>query len=788
MGTGMGEQPRGTPSEKGSRDHAIVRWTSLALVVMGLHLLLALAYSIIVPPWEAHDEWAHYKYVEYVARYKRLPPQNQRLTTEYAFDEATQPPLYYIIAALPVALALPDDTYRPVVNPYATTGHGEGGLNMAVHDPTQERFPWRGTILALHLARFMSVLLGTLGLWFTWKLARLLTPEHPAVATLAMTIHALVPQYLFIGSVVTNDILLAVLTGAATYLLVKFVLQGGTVRDVLALTAVLVLAFFTKYLALALIPPGLIIAAVVFMRRQRGARRWAVPALATLGITLLAAAWLYRNVTQTGTLLPRDPYAIARVTGESPLQLLRQLNWGDIPRALMYGFRTFWASFGWGNVDPGLWVTFLFAFLCVLAALGWIRMARRHQLRREHKAGLLVIGLIMAFVIALPLLRELLHGTAQLRGRYILGLLTGVSVLLAQGIHALVPRRRLFQAELMLLLGLTGLNLYALVGVIRPTYQPQGLLSAAAAEAYMAREDVQSTYARFGDVAELRAYRILSNTDVRVGEWIEVELLWHVLKPIPEPYFIAVHVLGRRDISYGHMATIPAKGTYPTPQWKENTWFRERYWLQLKPEGPLPTGGKLSISLFRDEPQLTYIPVFDREGRPAGNTVRLGRLRLAPAADTAPSVMPTPYCAIGARIGPARLNGVTFSAASGNGPLLLSYHWQAVDRFEQDTTVFLHLRDAQGNYITGADSPPQQGDFPTGLWRPGDEIIDLHTLAVPDALPPGTYPLTTGLYIPETGQRLPALDRSGTPWPDNAVVIAMMRIDPAGKIVLECPY
>ena len=72
------------------------------LLILGIHLLLAVVYSIVVPPWEAHDEWAHYRYAAYIAEHLALPDPDQRLTTEFEFDEASQPPLYYLLAAVPM--------------------------------------------------------------------------------------------------------------------------------------------------------------------------------------------------------------------------------------------------------------------------------------------------------------------------------------------------------------------------------------------------------------------------------------------------------------------------------------------------------------------------------------------------------------------------------------------------------------------------------------------------------------------------------------------------------------
>ena len=69
----------------------------LGLILVG-HVVLAIWYSLVVPPWEAHDEWAHFRYAAYVAEEKRLPDPGVRLTTEFEtsggfrFDTTMQGP------------------------------------------------------------------------------------------------------------------------------------------------------------------------------------------------------------------------------------------------------------------------------------------------------------------------------------------------------------------------------------------------------------------------------------------------------------------------------------------------------------------------------------------------------------------------------------------------------------------------------------------------------------------------------------------------------------------------
>jgi len=103
-------------------------------------------------------------------------------------------------------------------------------------------------------------------------------------------------------------------------------------------------------------------------------------------------------------------------------------------------------------------------------------------------------------------------------------------------------------------------------------------------------------------------------------------------------------------------------------------------------------------------------------------------------------------------------------AARPGDSLQLSLNWLAVNKPSEDYTVFVHLVDENGNQVTGADSPPVYGDYPTGMWQAGDGIVDEHILQIPAGVQPGDYQLVVGLYDPASLARLPRLDGSGDTW------------------------
>jgi hypothetical protein len=88
------------------------RWLPL---ILGLYVVLATAYSLLVPPWEAPDETAHYLVVYHLAQDGQMP------TVEQTY-ESVQPPAYYSLAAGAFRLLKAVDPaltlhYRPPLTP-----------------------------------------------------------------------------------------------------------------------------------------------------------------------------------------------------------------------------------------------------------------------------------------------------------------------------------------------------------------------------------------------------------------------------------------------------------------------------------------------------------------------------------------------------------------------------------------------------------------------------------------------------------------------------------------------
>jgi hypothetical protein len=89
-------------------------------------------------------------------------------------------------------------------------------------------------------------------------------------------------------------------------------------------------------------------------------------------------------------------------------------------------------------------------------------------------------------------------------------------------------------------------------------------------------------------------------------------------------------------------------------------------------------------------------------------------------------------------------------------------YWEALGQPQKSYVVFVHLLDESGNLVSSHDSAPQDGRFPTNTWLPGDLLQDTHTLQLAADLPEGAYQINIGLYLPETGERVPVQTADGT--------------------------
>jgi hypothetical protein len=319
---------------------------------------IGMVWSLTVPPLRAPDEPAHLMAVQQVRKEHRLPhvafdfsaERAGRITTvvdpetlAYASRlvepgplrleplESTQPPFYYLLAGA-ISHVVPAEPER-----------------------------------VLRISRGVTVLLGSLTVFFLWAGVRELAPGHPFWAFEVAGLAALLPQFSFNISTVSNDAAIHFTFAASFYVWIRSLKSPDYDPWMLRAGALLGLGVLSKLSGLALLP-GLVTVMIFRLRcslpqrteLQRlwredpagfrravlaGARRGAGRAAGAGGAALLICGWwLLRNWLASG-----DPFGFQDLVRYARYRI-QALNPGDSFRMnwfLELTWQSFWGRFGW---------------------------------------------------------------------------------------------------------------------------------------------------------------------------------------------------------------------------------------------------------------------------------------------------------------------------------------------------------------------------------------------------------------------------------------------------------
>lgn len=748
-------------------------------VLLVTFVVLIVLHSVFTPAFEAPDEVWHYAYVRWIAEGNGLPPLTDDRSG--AYQEAAQPPLYYLVAAA-ISSAFSDDDLPTLRwhNPgfgYQAPGTSVDNKNMLVH-PWTSIWPHTDAGLAVHVTRITSWLFGLAAVAGTWALCwEALRNRRWALVGAALV--AFQPQFVFISGVVSNDSAAAAVAAVGLYLGVRLLRRGARWQSAALAGVIAGLGALTKTSLLPLMPLlGLCLIAAVLNRTSTAAGRRSPQVRAIVGaghlglfvtVTLSIAGWWYlRNWRQVG-----DPLGLSRHTatlwGRAEPATVTQLV-GEIPLLV----RSFWGAYGWGHVT---WPTGIYAALAVgtIALLGiagirlgrlWQRGARDARdsdgqrllknLPTELVAGLLAAVWLVG--IALALFRWMLMVEAP-HGRLLFPALSAWAILTVIGLRALSSRYlqvgRIATAALVGAMAV--LSTLAPGARILATFAPPRLRSVDHVIATCDRPlDV-----RFGAQARL----ICAEADperVEPGDTLEVTACWTAVKPIEKDYSVFVHLLGPQEMRVAERNTYPGLGRYPTSLWQGGGAFCDRYELPVAAWADAPLAYRLEIGLFDAETGDRLEATVD--GLSLEPPVVGSVVVAAP-----PSTAVPPERQLTARFGPtadepvAQLVGVMAAASASPGSTVpVTLTWEALSATQTSYVAFVHLwRPGDASPLAQHDAPPRQGWYPTPLWQAGDRIPDEHPLQIPGDLEPGVYPLWAGLYRAADALRLPAHGPTG---------------------------
>lgn len=262
--------------------------------------------------------------------------------------------------------------------------------------------------------------------------------------------------------------------------------------------------------------------------------------------------------------------------------------------------------------------------------------------------------------------------------------------------------------------------------------------------------------ARFNDDVLLSSYRV-EPAGLKPGETVTLTLYWQALRPIDGDYNLFIHLFDiQHEQRHGQINTPLTGILFDAHRWPVDLIVPDIRSFALPVDAP--------EGVYRFEVGLYYatsgqrLPVTLPAGLPAGDKVILGKLHVWQQPPAPPQ-----YPLVDAQFGESiTLLGVDLPTRPLQPGQVLRFtlHWQALTPIAQNYTVFAHLLDSTGTLLAQQDNAPQQGHYPTSGWDAGETIIDPYALPLPANLAPGDYSLRVGLYLAETGQRLPLKNRT----------------------------
>ncbi|GAB4570387.1 MAG: hypothetical protein Kow0077_04400 [Anaerolineae bacterium] len=749
----------------------------LALILIG-YLALGLAYSVVTPLFEAPDESSHYALVQHLASNGlQLPVLNPDAPGPW-LQEGGQPPLYYLLAAL--ATARIDTRDFPTVfdlNPHADYGivPEDGNINAAMHPPGQDALPWQGTVLAVHIARFLSLLMGAVTVLTTYWIGREVFPDWPQIGLLAAALNAFLPMFVFVSATVNNDNLSNMVAGLLVLELVRLLKQTDPpARGVYVRFGVLGGAALLAKLSLGLLLFLVAGALVALAWRQRSWRPVLEGVLIAGGLTVALAGWWYwRNLQLYGDVTGLNVFL--QIVGRRTVRADLWQLWTERESLL----RSWWGVFGWMNV---LMPSAIYTVLSVIGGVGLVGFAAyllgrvTGKLRVADRVNSWALAVVVLWpVIALVSLLRWTSITWASQGRLLFIAIGPVSIWLAVGLLWWLPVRWRRWISGALVAGLLAVNVVAPLFVIRPAYAlPE--FSVATSGAF----GEESAFYEPG--AEQPALVLLgydlAESAVRPGETLHLTLDLAIEAVPSRRWSLFVHAVDGAGVIVAQRDRFPGQGRLGTEWLSSGQRWVEQVAVTIPHDAYVPETLALSLGFY--DVRTGERMVVGSEGATAIRLPEAVVLQEAVTGDAFPNSRNDNFENLIA------LRGYELSMRRlrPGQPVEVTLYWEALQRMARDYTVFVHVIDPiSWTMYAGSDAQPAAWTRPTSTWQPGELVTDTHTLVLSPDTPPGEYVLEIGLYwMPEAGvfERLKVLAERGGET-TNVIYLTRVRVTPESE-------
>ena len=575
----------------------------LASILIGF-FVAGVMYTVRTPVFEASDELWHYPMVKHLADGNRLPVQTYNPAEAGPWkQEASQPPLYYYVAALLTFwVDTSDIDVARKLNPHVDTGviTTDGNINLVVRNPFQSSF--NGTYLAVRLIRLFSVGLGLATVLLTYLIGRKVAPHRPDIALMAAGLNAFIPMFVFISGSVNNDNLAIPLASLGMLLLIHLMQYGvdffpalrgenepihdlydkTLLRKILVLGAVVGFAVLTKQGTIGLIPLawgtffliGWQSTLADYTQPQQNAsqllnqigaavlRSLVWFAIFFVPILLIAGWWYIRNIYLYGDLLGWSAFEAVLGVRETPASLAQL--WDE-----RWGFMlSYWGLFGGLNVPMSDWIYQVMTAVLIIAipgaAIYTVREVRENlwwgfAWREENEIGDTVSALLnlviskFPFVISILFSFAIVYGLTQWatktwssQGRLAFTAISALSILMAVGLSTLFDFIIIRLLKPLTILFFAGVTLAAPSVFIAPKYVPPPIVDQSLKNPWIDRfnSDNKDEWITFANNMRLTGAQINNLQDAyNPGQTISLSTEWRMQGRPSTDWSIFVHLV-----------------------------------------------------------------------------------------------------------------------------------------------------------------------------------------------------------------------------------------------------
>jgi hypothetical protein len=222
----------------------------------------------------------------------------------------------------------------------------------------------------------------------------------------------------------------------------------------------------------------------------------------------------------------------------------------------------------------------------------------------------------------------------------------------------------------------------------------------------------------------------LETTTVRPGEPLLVTVYWQA-SDSPLPDHDVILTLGDVALLY---RDSPVHGGYPFSDWHAGEVVADRYGPRL--------------------PRLVAAGEYPLKLKVGGQYFELGDITVEAIDRTfeIPRMENSMNVTLGDRVA---LLGYDLETSPSADAITLTLYWQAQIEMNESYTVFVHIVAPDGSMTGQRDSLPVGGSYPTNLWLAGEVVADTYEIEVSAETAPGEHVLEVGMYVAETGARLP---------------------------------